>query len=673
MTSPNKTFARCCLALLSLALFGPLLSHGQESLYVRGTNLASLVVIHDRHLPGAEMQVMAATLQGLVAKRSTEQIYIDAAGGAGLWREYLATRYGVPQRVETNVWSLLRHFLPLVSGYVLYDAQRPDSLNVATSLAGPLNGVVAEDAFEARVREIGLTNRLFDASAWDEARAWRELRPRFHPRLVIEQREPLAIFLRDYAVLANAFTFFDARPELRGTVFQSLAPDALCFGWGSGEEGQFIAQASRLGVTTVPSDWARNLSTLSSVREGALRQHELPARPVETNVHYVTFVATDGDNVQWNLGGMPAYFNHPARGRFSMGWTISPSLVDLAPAALRWFYEHASNGPAHDGFIVGPSGHGYMNPSHYPPAELDQHVRRLNALMARGGLNIVQVIDHNAFGRLDLWDKFTAQPAVDAVFYLEFAPYHGARGAIAFSNGKPVIAARHSLWGGMAGADDVSVAKKLNEALRNPYSASGYSVVPVHVWSKKLSDVAKVVEQLAAHVRVVAPDELVRLVRTNLGRRLYFDFSTGPQEWIAGTSGKALDKADWSRKDGVLVLDGSDFGHRDDVPNAWFRRQVALPATTEMLRFDTRAAQAGRLRVRLRDAQGTWHTLLNWEALPDRRWLTRAVSVRKWAGQTVTIAFEQNDSGKGSGEHRFIDNVTIETAGAPAMIPAKQP
>jgi len=85
-------------------------------------------------------------------------------------------------------------------------------------------------------------------------------------------------------------------------------------------------------------------------------------------VHCVAFLVTDGDNLQWALGDFPDYFNHPARGSFSMGWALPPSLADLAPSALQWFYANASNGLAKDFFVAGPSALGYMYPSRYPLA-----------------------------------------------------------------------------------------------------------------------------------------------------------------------------------------------------------------------------------------------------------------------------------------------------------------
>src|SRR5664279_4523388 len=136
-----------------------------------------------------------------------------------------------------------------------------------------------------------------------------------------------------------------------------MNPDSACLGWGDASQGEnvFVGNSSFHGVYTVAAAWALDLSTLSSIRDVSISQRTYSIPVTETNVHYVTFVVTDGDNVQWNLGGFPGYFNNPARGSFNMGWALSPSLADLAPSVLRWYFDNSSNGLGRDFFVAGPS------------------------------------------------------------------------------------------------------------------------------------------------------------------------------------------------------------------------------------------------------------------------------------------------------------------------------
>ncbi|MEP6662590.1 MAG: immunoglobulin domain-containing protein, partial [Verrucomicrobiota bacterium] len=460
------------------------------------------------------------------------------------------------------------------------------------------------------------------------------------------------------------------------TVMSAMLPDAACLGWGDSSMGedQFVSRSSSNGVFTVPANFAFNLSTLSSVRDPFITQRTYTPPPAETNVHYVTFIATDGDNVQWDVGGFSDYFRHPARGSFNMGWTIAPSLTDLAPSVLRWFYDNSSNGPNRDFFVAGASGSGYMYPSMYPASELATHVQKLNNFMARGDLNIGEILDFNSVSRIDLWNQYLAQPTMDALYYLEYSPYHGANGAIYFStNGKPVIACRESLWGGLE--EESTVISHINSASRDSSSPLGYTMVAVHVWTKNLDNVRQVVTNLASDVRVVTPDVFAKLVQQNVGRRLTFDFANGLQGWTTNKGTKQFDNAQWTGSEGggALLLDGSDLGTPDTTRNAWSTRAIFLPPNAATLSFDTRATGDGRLRVRAKDASVSNPPLVvlsDWDTPTTTNWVTRAINVSGYAGQTVTLYFEQTDGGPNASNARYVDNVAILTVGPALYVPA---
>jgi hypothetical protein len=97
-----------------------------------------------------------------------------------------------------------------------------------------------------------------------------------------------------------------------------------------------------------------------------------------------------------------------------MHYGISPSLVDVAPAVLRWFYEHASPGSHWDYLVAGPSGSGYTYPSRWPPDRLDAYLQRLNQFMGAADLRVCQILDFH-LDRVDLWSKNLAP--VDQVIH----------------------------------------------------------------------------------------------------------------------------------------------------------------------------------------------------------------------------------------------------------------
>jgi hypothetical protein len=185
-------------------------------------------------------------------------------------------------------------------------------------------------------------------------------------------------------------------------------------------------------------------------------------------------------------------------------------LVDLAPSALRWYYENASSGEAKDQFIAGPSGGGYVYPSRMLSDDLDRFVGTLNASMGKGDLGVAEILDdQNSFDRSDLWSKYLRQPNIDALFYS--GP--DARGQIAWVNNKPVIGQRDTLWAGVA--DESTLIREINSRPASPTTADGYTLVLVHCWTKSLSDIRTVVDSLAPNVAVVTPQEFVSLIEQN--------------------------------------------------------------------------------------------------------------------------------------------------------------
>lgn len=144
---------------------------------------------------------------------------------------------------------------------------------------------------------------------------------------------------------------------------------------------------------------------------------------------------------------------------------------------------------------------------------------------------------------------------------------------------------------------------------------------------------------------------------------LDFTFELDLEGWIAEHGDKEYDHAvflpDEGNPGGCVMLDGSDLGTPDADPNSSLSRVVELPEGTATMKFDTRAAENGALRVRLIDSGETSHTLLDWEVIGGPTWVARSADVKDFAGQEVTIVFEQNDNDVGQGEMRYIDNIGI--------------
>jgi hypothetical protein len=497
--------------------------------FPRGGRFQHLYVVDDSDLTVPE-GVLVGTLQGLVARdRSAApvvsaglpHVYVTTPNSpTSLWLADLQQRYGVGITEVDSAWDLLARYRPHgISGYVLYDED--SSMSVATTLGGITGSVAVHASIEDRVTALGL-GKTADVrgkdDAWLKANYWGRLRHDF----AVEQKPSFGFQLRDLATMAGAPLFYDGNTAFRDDLVRSLDTDAPVIGWGDASNGEdkFVSPSSMAGSFMVAADWGRNLSTLSGVPAGLLRQHSHPAPPrAERGVHYVSFVVTDGDNVQWlltSLQNTAGWWASPQRGTVPLGWGIPPTLVDLAPSVMQWYYDDASTGKNADEFVVGPSGSGYMYPSQYPAAKLAAHTARLDRYMARADLGVVQILDFNALDKVDVWDAYTARRSIDGLIYLEYSRYDGGNGEIVWSHGKPVISARHMLWDGLTGADETSVTAAINAAPRDPTSADGYTLVAVHAWSKGIANIREVTDNLGPDVRVVTPGTFTNLIAHNV-------------------------------------------------------------------------------------------------------------------------------------------------------------
>jgi len=366
----------------------------------------------------------------------------------------METEYNITNSLVPNddAYWLLNHFSSSISGYILYthhgNGDGGNSASVATSLCSYYNAVMVEqDLVTDVVAALGGTagQMLFDARGKDEQ--WLVSNAAAYglsKEVAIEQREIFYVQLRGYAVLADAIAFYEPG-SVRSSVLNYLEPDSPLLGWANGEESSFVGLTSEAGKFMVPADHAHNLAPLSGIVEESLTQVALAdyvVPPVETGVHYVTFVLSDGDNVQWLLGehapdSQQRWWSNPNRGSMGVGYGLPPSMIDLSPAALRWYYQNATS---NDVFMVGPSGSGYIYPSMYPNAELDLHLNRLNDYMERCDLTLVEVIDFGVLEDTTLWDAYAS---LDGIIYLEYSSHKEHEGKLRWSRGKPILTPRY--------------------------------------------------------------------------------------------------------------------------------------------------------------------------------------------------------------------------------------
>ncbi len=503
------------------ALAGPV---SRERLAHPSSGLETLWVVDPERLNPAE-QTLALTLQGLVAE-GPSAIWIKDRGMVALVLEDLVAE-GVQTPDAGSVWDLVAEFRDAIAGMVLYDLGT-DSINVATSLCGPLQAVAIDSSLQAAAEAAGL-EVLADVRGMDEVQAFAEYGALFtppagtegRPALLIEQAETKNAHLRDFAVARRAFTVYGLDPTDHARIATALGHDLTAFGWGS-DEYEWILQISSEGGAGIPADWSRNLSVLQRIPATLPERPHPTVRPVREGERIVAFVMSDGDNIQW-MGGQfvsaEGFWASPQRGEFAMTWEMAPLLAEVYPRALAHFYGTASSGRAVDDFVAGPSGVGYAFHNYLPDREA--FARRTAAAMKATDLTIATML--NANGGMEQSAELLAQPEIMGVIYKDYSPYNAKEGRIFWHEGKPCVSYRYLLWDPSYKNSPEGVAEAIAGLPASPQTdQNSYALINVHAWSFEeiggpMEAVARTTELLPPRTRVVTAEELIVLLRENFG------------------------------------------------------------------------------------------------------------------------------------------------------------
>lgn len=534
----------------------------------RGLNASSLLYVFNESALSADDLFTLQSLQGLFA-REAPLIYRSgvAGNGASTWLNVLQTVHGVTPVAAPSVAAFLPKARGIAQGYVLANLGDA-STTAAITYCSAVSAVAVTPANEAAAVAAGFS-QLADVRNLDVAAVLALFNvSSFSDRIAVLQDPAKNGFLVDWGVFSGAITWWDSdmSSPLSTRVLNSLAPQSAVFGWGVSEDATVNA-VSTVGSFVHASDFARNLATLASYempnladlcpnnnvpsvsgiepRKARSASERLAApssssssstsssssssprpftHPPQSNLHTVTFVMTDGDNVQWLDNDFTVntdWWASPQRGQAHVGWTLSPALFEVAPAIAYQLFSTATvseNGS--DTFIAAPSGLGYAYPDLMANSSVVQSFADLtNAYLGGLGLSIVNVMGEQYAS--EAAEVFLAEENVYGVFWYDYSSYSALNGSISISPAtgyKPVVGGRYQLWDGVF-ENVTSLVEKLSWLPKNAFSSLGYSLIPVHVWTNTVADVVSAVNQLNAlgGFQVVPPLEFVEIIRQYLG------------------------------------------------------------------------------------------------------------------------------------------------------------
>lgn len=351
---------------------------------------------------GPEIDLFAS-LEGIVNRTQPQIACVSSGDGEGefTWLNLHNLNYNV-----TNGYNCILKYRSYVTGLVVTDPSQPDTLNLATTMAGVNNELICDPSLLNT-----LTNAPYSLPVKDDLRGrfsnkyqvygylYTNYWPLCSHRVFAGMETNVDGNLRDYLVAVKCATVWldpgtSQDANLLGMFFSSISPmNAVYIGWWP-SEGNGLTWIANYGVPVLASDFFRNGSVFSGVQR-AINIPPIPPPPPLTNKIYVSLILSDGDNAQYMEHVMKMWWENPNRGKVPIGWTIDPLVCDLDPAMINYYWSTASS---NDCLISGPDGAGYAHLELWNSANTAAFASRADAYLQHSGCRSITVWDNVTTG-----------------------------------------------------------------------------------------------------------------------------------------------------------------------------------------------------------------------------------------------------------------------------------
>jgi hypothetical protein len=357
--------------------------HGPAPLRQSKPPAKTLLVLDIEHL-SADWQRAALSLQGIV-NRTKPEIYCIQSDMDEVWLKRMVGRGWVKgtQRVNAPA-DLVKRFQSRLRGVIVTDPGLPASVNVAFTAASVENALVVSPSI---AETLGMKTVLDTRGKWaTNAEAYSWAFDTYWPRLnheLLAVLDPRTLSPRDYMVENKGFCFWitgpvDGADEHASPTAEAVLMERLLarmpvnipvLGYPYAGEGVGIAETSgvslfaKFGKYLIATDFDANMSVHSGIPVTSFRQAHPPAPKLDQKNVYVSFIVSDGDNLQvYQQHSFPDMWRSSERGTIPIGWSLSPSAARLVPGIADWFYRAAT---PNDEFVGAVSGVGYTYPDDY--------------------------------------------------------------------------------------------------------------------------------------------------------------------------------------------------------------------------------------------------------------------------------------------------------------------
>jgi len=464
----------------------------------------------------AEEKSLFTSLKGIVNKSQPRIFSCENNADAKGW----VSAMGLTWNNVSNNYDLILKYRGEISGIVVYDNNQIDTLNLATTIAGCKNALVAAPSMIST-----LTSSPYNLPIIEDLRGkfsnkmqvYEYLYKYYYPELthkVLFGLDPAAVkgALRDYIVATNAAVIWldpriSSERSLLNNFLSKMPPNSAYMGWWP-EEYSGVAAASEYGVLTVPSDWSINLTVFGGGSR-TINVKPTPSKPPLQNKIYLCFIMSDGDNLQYMEHRFWDLWNSPDRGSVPLGWTLPPSMVDCAPALLNWLYSTATT---NDCFVSGPSGLGYTYPNLWTNQNyLNAFVSKTNDYCNRAGFRVVTVWGNGVNGATSTNTGNTFANYAPSLLGLT-AQNDGGVWTI-YNNTLPSLA----FSGGYCSQMSQIQSSVINGSQGFNGTAPRFIAVQAVAWNITPTDIKNYVNTLNSNYVVVRPDIFFQLYRQYVG------------------------------------------------------------------------------------------------------------------------------------------------------------
>ena len=506
------------------------------------------LAVYDIRGTSAETQISVTTFAGLI-NRPQPRVYPLTTDDDVFWLNTIFntlphTTYAGSK--ENVLDTLLDSYDSCLQGMVIYNPDLPDTINIATTIAGQREALVVSPAQAERLQ----TGRHYKVVEDLRKYHWRNRRQAYNwarrnllsgasSRLVAGLDPKIASGLRSFLTATRTFVYWlDSRNvapnpanllrnerKLMQQILGSFPPGAVHLGWFI-DESSGVSLTSEAGIPVLATDFCFNLEVWTSFRSASITMPSPPIVPqIDTAKVYVSFTFSEGDNIQYCQHHMRRLWNDPARGSIPIGWTISPILAQDIPVLAAYYMNTAS---PNDELVAGPSGAGYMHPSRWPDDQLAAFLQQSGQLMQQMGLTTLELLDTDLFQRIGLpfvsYAKGTAMAVTDAALQEQFASTLQSYGLVGILHSAGKRTASWSFSGvgvpiylnlGLAGS-----VQKTIDLIQNAAAAHAerplFLNIYILAWSMNPSMLKQVVQQLGDTYEFVKPGELLTmLAQTN--------------------------------------------------------------------------------------------------------------------------------------------------------------